>query len=64
MHVYSMMGKHSLETFVVIEDNFAFPETISKQNLMVTSTPAKVINLVCLEKELYLEGSLQSLCGR
>ena len=46
---------------VVLEDYFTSPETTSKQNLIITSAPAKVINLVCLEKELYWKGCLQSL---
>ena len=52
---------HALETSVIIEDHFSFPKNIQEQNILTTSTPNKLSNLVKLDKELAWNGSLEGL---
>ena len=52
---------HALETSVIIEDHFSFPKNIQEQNILTTSTPYKLSNLVKLDKELGWNGSLERL---
>ena len=56
-----MASRRALESSVIIEDHFSFPQSIPEKSILTTSTPFKLSNLIIKDNEFAWKGSLESL---
>ena len=56
-----MAHGRALESSLLIEDHFSFPESMPEKSILTTSTPFKFSNLILKDNEFAWKGSLKSL---
>ena len=56
-----MASRCALESSVIIEDHFSFPQSIPGKSILTTSTPFKFSNLIIKDNEFAWKGLLESL---
>lgn len=60
-HRRVMADRRAMDSSIIIEDYFTFPQSLHKEDSLITSTPTKLTNLINTGNEFAWKGSLEGL---